>query len=573
MIILGISGLAHDAAATIIKDGEVVVAIEEERVTRIKNAWTFPIHAINLALTQANVSPEQIDAISFYWNDQSELFPAILNEFKQIFNAQIPTFKRIKKRITAAWTQKEIKKMIFKALFSDAKKCPPVFFLNHHLCHMTYSFLSSPFDTAAGLIVDGRGEFATVTAYECSYERFQKLFQINMPHSIGYVYAAVTQYLGFCPLSDEYRVMGLAPYGTPDAKLDQFFETLIQVHEDNITVNVEYCNYQYTEALDKDWLSDKAMRFLDEARNMNEDNIVHKAKVAYALQKRVEYALVNLAQFVYKITKNSNLVLGGGVAMNSVCNNKIASGTQFKQVFVPPAPSDQGCAIGSALYLHGTLAKAFNKQPNNTPFLGPEFSNQEIEAVLKSYKLHYSNHSNIASTVAQKITEGKICGFFQGRMEFGARALGNRSILGDPRDPDMRDKINEAIKFREKFRPFAATILIDYVQDYSESVVNSPYMSFVSTVIADKRKLIPAVTHIDGTCRFQTLTRNQNALYYDVINEFYNMTGIPLVLNTSFNIKGEPIVMTPTDAIRCFFSTGLDALIIGNYMVQKQEII
>lgn len=269
MIILGISGLAHDAAAAIIKDGKIVVAIEEERVTRIKNVWTFPTHAINLALAQADITSRQIDAISFYWNDQSELIPAIVNELKQILNPKIQTVKRIRERIYAAWVQKDIRKMIYKELFKNVKKRPPIFFLNHHLCHLTYSFLCSSFDTAAGLIVDGRGEFSTVTAYECSHEKFKKLFQINMPHSLGYVYAAVTQYLGFCPLSDEYRVMGLAPYGTPDPKLDQFFEKLIKVQENSISINMEYCNYQYTETLNENWLSDKAIKFLDSVQNVN----------------------------------------------------------------------------------------------------------------------------------------------------------------------------------------------------------------------------------------------------------------------------------------------------------------
>lgn len=569
MIILGISGVAHDSAAAIIQEGKIIVAIEEERVTRLKNAWTFPSKSIKLTLSQAGIASDEIDAIAFYWNDHSQLIPSILSELKQIFNLRIPTFRRIKNRFSAALMQNKIKKIIYKELFKNSKKKVPVYFLNHHLCHLAYSFLCSPFDTATGLIIDGRGEFATISSYECANNKFKKIFQINMPHSLGYVYAAFTQYLGFCPLSDEYRVMGLAPYGAPNPKLDLFFEDLIRVHNNTIEINMEYCNYQYTEALDKNWLSDKAISFLDSMLVENEDEMLHKAKIAYALQKRVEYAIITLVNIVHNITNNENLVLGGGVAMNSVCNKKIANNVKFKQVFVPPAPSDQGCAIGAALYLNQLLSKKFVKKQNNTPYLGPEYSAREIEALLNDYKLQYKRCKNIATIAAQKISEGKICGFFQGRMEFGSRALGNRSILADPRDPSMRHKINGAIKFREMFRPFAGTVLIEHAKEFSEDNIDSPYMSFVTTVVEDKRKLIPAVTHVDDTCRFQTLKREDNAIYYDVIQEFYNLTGIPVVLNTSFNIKGEPIVMTPTDAIRCFFSTGLDILIISNYMIEK----
>lgn len=568
MVILGLSGMAHDAAACLVVDGQVVSAIEEERVTRQKNVWSFPYRSIDEVLAMTDMKRDQIDAVSFYWDDRGSLLPAIFNELKQFTNAKIPTIARITNRVRAAWLQNDIKKIILK-LFEFHNKTVPIYFSNHHLCHVAYSFFCSNFESSAGLIIDGRGEFSTITAFDCLENQFSKLYQINMPHSLGYVYAAITQYLGFNPLSDEYYIMGLASYGKSIPEIDLFFESFIQIKAPHkLCINMEYCNYQYNEQLNKTWLSIKAINLLNSFRSSSEDMMSHSANIALSLQKRIEHVVLVLVNSVYALTRHNNLVLGGGVAMNSVCNKVIADQSNFKNVFVPPAPSDQGCAIGAALYISRKLGDGLKTTANN-PYLGPIYNDEQIEVTLNKFKLSYSKSNDISSLVAKEIAEGKICGYFQGNMEFGARALGNRSILGDPRDSEMRNKINEAIKFREKFRPFAATILNEHIGEYSENPIYSPYMGFVSKVKKEKQILIPAVTHVDETCRFQTLKRVDNSPYYDVICAFYSLTGIPLILNTSFNIKGEPIVMNPADAIRCFYSTGLDVLILGNFIIRK----
>ncbi|HVV69163.1 MAG TPA: carbamoyltransferase C-terminal domain-containing protein [Patescibacteria group bacterium] len=574
MKILGLSGMAHDAAAAVIVDGEVVSAVEEERVTRIKNTWTFPKNSVKEALRIANINANQLDIICFYWNDQSALWPAILYELKNSLNKRIPTLRRIASRLRAAFFQNQIKKMIIAEICDHQKNCsiPTIFFVDHHSSHIAHSFYSSNFESCAGLVIDGRGEYAAITGFDCSQQNLRKLYQINMPHSLGYIYGAVTQHLGFRPISDEYRIMGLAPYGKPDEKLQVFFDSLIQSkHPFHIGVNLQYCNYQYNEKLDAPWFNNEVINSLGSSRISDEEITDHHANIAFALQKKLEHSILTLVSGIKNITKNENLVLGGGVAMNSVCNNIVFEQSNFKNIFVPPAPSDQGCAIGSALYIYYKYNHATTRPNIQSPYLGPSYSNEQIKDTLDNYKLLYSEYPSL-DLIAEKIAEGKICGFFQGQMEFGPRALGNRSILADPRIKSMRDKINQAVKFREEFRPFAATILYDKMNDFTTKPVDSPYMSFVSKVKLDKQALIPAVVHIDGTCRFQTLKPSENPLYYQLIESFFKLTGIPLILNTSFNVKGEPIVMSPSDAIRCFFSTGLDCLVIGKFLVEKTAI-
>jgi carbamoyltransferase len=571
MVILGLSGIGHDAAAALLVDGEVVAAVEEERITRIKNAWTFPVFSVNEALSIAGLKTTQIDRICFYWNDKDNLLGAIRNELKYFFNPKMPSFARIKNRFRAVHMQKAVVNTIKKEFFSDESFLPKIEFIDHHLSHIAYAFFCSGFESAAGLIVDGRGEYSSISAYNCVANKFNKVFGVNMPNSLGFIYAAVTQHLGFAPLSDEYRVMGLASYGEENKKLDNFFDALIKTNKiPKIEVDLQYCNFQNTENLKEKWLSHKSYDFLGEPRSEEQELNSYHANIAFALQKKIENVIFELTNYLYTLVPNKNIVLGGGVAMNSVCNGKISLKSPFENIFIPPAPSDQGCAIGAALYSYNknNNSNQYIKK-NRTPYLGREYSDQQILEILKSYKISYVRPTNLMQSVAELIASGKICGLFQQRMEFGSRALGNRSILADPRNKEMKDKINVAIKFREKFRPFAATLLDEHSKYYIENYVSSPYMSFVTRVTAEKRDLIPAVVHIDGTCRFQTLRKKDNPFYYAIIEEFYKLTNIPLVLNTSFNIKGEPIVMSPTDAIRCFYSTGLDYLVIGSYILAK----
>lgn len=571
MNIIGLSGMAHDSAAAVIRNNSLVAAIEEERVSRKKNEWTFPTLAIQEVLSLADLRLGDLDGIAFYWDDVGQLLPAWVSELKAIASWRQPTLRRMSSRLRAARAQSQVEKNI-RQLF-ETNKIPPLRFFDHHLCHVSYAVKASGFDESAAIVIDGRGEYSTITFYDFDSSGLRKLRTTPMPHSLGFIYGAVTQHLGFRPSEDEYRIMGLAPYGVVCQDLTKFFESLIVLdRRKGIRINLDWVTYQYDESPRSLWLAKKAQAILGPPRLSAATIEQHHANIAHALQKRYEDALLFLVLQLKALTGRKKLVLCGGTAMNSVANGKLAAAGIFEQVFVPPAPGDQGCAIGAAIAFAGAQgSNDWDLKSFHSPYLGPEYQDHEIELALRERDLKYVRPIFLPEAIAHMISEGKILGFFQGRMEFGPRALGHRSILADPRIPGLQDRINGIVKFREKFRPFAASILASRVSDFFEEYLDSPYMNFVGRVKPDRREIIPAVTHVDGSCRIQSVNDEESHALAQVLKSFDAITGIPILLNTSFNIKGEPIVMTPAQAVHRFLDSGLDGLAIGPFITLKEK--
>jgi carbamoyltransferase len=564
MRILGIAGFAHDAAVAVVIHGRLVFAVENERVTRRKGEWTFPTTGIELALRRCDLKHSDIDLICFYWDDAGNLINALKNEAKNVPRFGASVLSRMRSRISAASSNREVVETL-RAIWPCA--LPRVEFIDHHYAHARYAYLVSGYETSACLIVDGRGEFATASVYDCVDGRLSLRWQQGMPASLGYVYGAVTQHLGFEPLADEYRVMGLAPYGNDDAALDAWFERLLSFDGNSLRVAPELIEYHRDERPNRPWLSAKAHVVLGSPRRSSEPLTPRHADIALAAQKRYETVFLELAEFARRTTGRSHLVLGGGCAMNSVANGKLTRFGLFENVFVPPAPGDQGCAIGAALaHVDHGIARVHAKH-NASPFLGPSYTAHELVDTLRRNKLAYSTE-NVIERAAALISTGRIGAVFDGAMEFGPRALGNRSIVADPRVAETRDRLNAVVKMREAFRPFAGAVFDDTMDAYFDRAVESPYMNVVVQVREHARALIPAIVHVDGSCRIQTLSRDQT-LFARLLQRFEEITGIGILVNTSFNIKGEPIVMTPEDAVRCFYGTGLDFLLLGECLLEK----
>ena len=560
--VLGISAYYHDAAAALLRDGEVVAAAQEERFSRIKHDPSFPRQAIRYCLDEAGISAADLDYVGFY--DRP------LVKFERILLTYLSTFPRSLFAFLKAmppWLRQKlwIRHEIRKALDYDG----PVLFAEHHMSHAASAFLASPFEEAAILTTDGVGEWAT-TAYGVGEgNRIRLVKEIHFPHSLGLLYSAITYYLGFRVNSAEYKVMGLAPYGKP-RYLEQFRE-LIDVREDgSFKLNMKYFAYHYGLRMTNTRLE----RLFGRQRRLPDDPIdpFHQ-DVAASLQAVTEDVLLKAANHLYRETGLKRLCMAGGVALNCVANGRILRETPFEELFVQPAASDAGGAVGVALFIYHTLLKQPRTWHWRDAYLGPGYEAEEIRRVLEKYGLPYEELSREAllRRTARLIADQRVVGWFQGRMEFGPRALGNRSILGDPRNPENKDRINLKIKFRESFRPFAPSVLEEKAKEYFELDVPSPYMLLTAQVRPDRRT-IPAVTHVDGSARIQTVSREQNPLFYDLLAEFERQTGCPVLINTSFNVRGEPIVCTPEDALSCFFRTRMDDLVIGPFHLAKENM-
>jgi carbamoyltransferase len=558
MLTLGINySQMHDSSACIVRDGELHFAVAEERISRLKHDSRFPQLAIQACLEFAQVRAEQLDEVCFGWQAAG---PVYRHDLKLYALGQWPitylNFLNSTRHFVSMWHQESGAKR-FALYFGETKA--RMRFVEHHLAHAISAYAYSGFEDAAVAVMDGRGAWEATSIWRGINGRLEHVLTIPFPDSLGLFYSQFTNYLGFQPNSDEWKVMGLAPYGEPGVKLDAFIDTgasPYRVHAKRIFGNGRGQFSEMSVALGP--------------RRVPESEIDDRHKnIAYAVQDACEIAMMNVVRMAVEKTRCRNLCLAGGVALNSKANGKIAASGLVDKIFVQPAASDDGVALGAALAPYLDRGGRLPNKAMRHAYLGPEFDDAAIETALRTYKLRYTALNNPAETAAELLAHGKILGWFQGRMEFGPRALGSRSILAEARDPEMNAKVNNAVKFREWWRPFAPSLKKEAAVEYLESATDSPFMILTAQVRPEKRNVIPSVTHVDGSARPQTVEKEINPLYWRLLDEFEKRTGVPVIMNTSFNLRGEAIVHTPTDALRTFFSSGMDALVIGNFLVEK----
>jgi carbamoyltransferase len=558
VITLGINySQMHDSSACLVRDGELLFAVAEERLSRVKHDARFPHQAIRACLDFAKLRADQLEEVCFGWQTAGPLYR---HDLKCYATGQMPLTYLNGLNSTlhflSMWHQESGAKKFTQQFGPTRAKMR---FVDHHLAHAISAYSYSGFKEAAVAVMDGRGAWEATSLWHGREGRLEPVFTIPFPDSIGLFYSGFTEFLGFQPNSEEWKVMGLAPYGRAGINLSAFIDlnsTPYRVHARQLATNGTAAYAHIAAALGP---PRKAESEIDDR---------HK-NIAYAVQQACEDAMRNVVRLAVEKTGCRNVCLAGGVALNSKANGKISAGGLVENLFVQPAASDDGVALGAALapYLDRN-----GKLPNKAMrhgYWGPSFDDKSIEAALRTYKLRSARLQDPASTAAELLSQGKILGWFQGRMEFGPRALGSRSILADPHDPEMNAKVNNAVKFREWWRPFAPSLKKEAANEYLESATDSPFMILTAQVRPEKRAVIPAVTHVDGSARPQTVEKEINPLYWRLIDEFEKRTGVPVILNTSFNLRGEAIVHTPTDAIRTFFSSGMDALVMGSFLVEK----
>jgi carbamoyltransferase len=561
LLTLGINySQMHDSSACIVRDGELLFAVAEERLSRIKHDAGFPRLAIQACLDFAGVPAARLDEVCIGWPRAGAAFRHDLRCFATgKMPANYLNFLNSTLHFLSMWHQQGGAKR-FTQQFGKVKA--RMRFVDHHLAHAISAYAYSGIADSAVVVMDGRGAWEATSIWHGHDGRLDHVLTISFPDSVGHFYSEFTAYLGFQRNSDEWKVMGLAPYGKSGVDLSAFIDPQgPQGHP-----------YR---AHTKRLFSSSSRPFAGIAELLgpprvpeSEINERHK-NIAYAVQEMCEIAMMSVVKMAMQKTGSRNLCMAGGVALNSKANGKIAVSGLVDRLFVQPAASDDGVALGAAL---APYLDAGGKLPSHAmrhAYLGPAFEDEAIEPVLRTYKLRYTRLDDVASSVAELLAHGKIIGWFQGRMEFGPRALGSRSILADPRDPEMTVKVNNAVKFREWWRPFAPSFKKEAAADYLESAADSPFMILTAQVRPEKRAVIPAVTHVDGSARPQTVEKEVNPLYWRLIDEFGKRTGVPVIMNTSFNLRGEAIVQTPTDAVRTFFSSGMDALCIGSFLVEK----
>jgi carbamoyltransferase len=598
--ILGISAYYHDSAAAVLVDGQIAAAAQEERFTRKKHDSSFPIHACRYVLEEAGIDYKELAAVAFYdkpflkFERLLETYHAFAPSGLQSFTTAIPVW--IKEKLF-------MKRMLAEELAKLGEGEPPVYYPEHHLSHAASAFYPSPFPDAAIVTIDGVGEWATTTIGHGRGKDIEIVSELQFPHSVGLLYSAFTYYTGFVVNSGEYKLMGLAPYGNPRSQRTADFRKKIETElvdirpDGSILLNMEYFEYATGLRMVKE---EKWERLFGVARRGGESEItqVHM-DMALAIQQVTEDIVLRLAATARELTGSRNVVLAGGVALNCVANGKILKAGIFDDLWIQPAAGDAGGALGAA-YAVWHIHQGQERQAKcpcdamSGSYLGPEFSDKDVRRTVRRHDAkarYYECFDKLAEDVAARLAAGEVVGWFQGRMEFGPRALGGRSILGDARNPEMQKKLNLKIKYREGFRPFAPSVLEEEIGEYFDLDRPSPYMLLV-TPIADDRKIplppgydekplyerlyfcrsdLPAITHIDYSARIQSVSRRTNPRYWGLINAFKTLTGYGVIVNTSFNVRGEPIVCTPDDAYRCFMRTEMDCLVVGNHLFDKKE--
>ena len=561
MYILGISCYYHDAAAALLKDGEIIAAAQEERFTRKRHDQDFPINAIRYCLKEAGITVDDLDYVGFY--DK----PFI--KFERILTTYMATWPRSYKSFLKAlpvWLRQKL--WIPSQIKQELEYEGDVVMIEHHMSHAASSYLVSPFEDAAIITVDGVGEWATSTVGKGKGNDIELFREIRFPHSLGLLYSAATYYLGFKVNSAEYKVMGLAPYGEPKY-VDKLKEVITWEDDGSFKMNMKYFAYDYGLTMTNGKFSELMGQPVREGESKLDQ---FHMDVAASVQKVTEEIVLNMANYAYKETGSKNLCMAGGVALNCVANGRVLRETPFENIFIQPAAGDAGGAVGVATYMYHTVEGNKREWEWKHAYLGPQYKTDEIREYLDKGNVPYKEltEEEILDKTSDAIIDQKVIGWYQGRMEFGPRALGNRTIIADPRNPENKDVVNMKIKFRESFRPFAPTVLEEKVSDWFELDKPSPYMLLVAQVREDKRE-IPSVTHVDGSARIQTINREENQRYYDLIKRFEEKTGCPVIINTSFNVRGEPIVCTPHEAYMCFMRTNMEVLVMDNFIMYKED--
>ncbi len=586
--ILGVSAFYHDSAACLLCDGEIMAAAQEERFTRKKHDLSFPANAVRFCLKEGGITAGQLTMVAFYDRPRAK-FGRIVQTYLDQAPAGLETFMRAMPLWLGGklWMEQEI--------WKELGCRPPVRFFEHHESHAASAYFPSPFEHAAVMTIDGVGEWATTTFGVGSKDRLEILSELRFPHSLGLLYSAFTYYLGFKVNSGEYKVMGLAPYGEP-VYAELIMERIIDLREDgSFAVDLEYFNYCVGNVMTSAKFHDL---FGDPPRSAESPLLQKHMDLARSIQAVTEEIVFRMARHVRQTTGEKDLCLAGGVALNCVNNGKLLRSGLFERIWVQPAAGDSGGALGAAYLAHchvlgRKLPKKGGRDLQKGSLLGPGYTEAEIRELLdrESRPYHVYSQKELFDVVADKIVEGKVIGWFQGRMEFGPRALGARSIIGDARSPEMQKRMNLKIKYRESFRPFAPSVLRSEVARWFDLNADSPYMLMVTSVAANKkisvpkeaeslqgieklnvvRSLIPAVTHVDGSARVQTVDDAASPVYAGLIRRFFEKTGCPVIVNTSFNVRGEPLVESPDQAYACFMRTEMDVLVLENCVLLKEE--
>tara|TARA_B100000519_G_scaffold16170_3_gene11951 strand:+ start:8142 stop:9920 length:1779 start_codon:yes stop_codon:yes gene_type:complete len=591
LIILGISCYFHDASAALISDGQLIAAAEEERFTRIKHDYSYPTNAIEFCLKKASIDASDIDYVVF--------FEKPFTKFERLLKTAIQGFPKTYWMFAQSMRTWLFDKLWIKGLISDHLKIDPknIMFSEHHISHAASAYYCSPFKESAILTFDGVGEWATTTIGKGTGGKLEIEDEIHFPHSLGLLYSAFTAFLGFEVNEGEYKVMGMAPYGKPKYVSEVY--KIIRINEDNsFWLDQKYLSFHYST---KKSFTKKMIQLFGEPRDANipfftkssgypsyfgdkpsnfEELSVynqHYADIAASIQIVAEEMILELATEACRRSGSNNLCLAGGVALNSVANGRILRETPVENLYIQPAAGDGGCALGAALYLwHDGLGNSENRFIMDHAYWGEEYNDDQISKAIDSSEFnaqYINNEDDLLDMTVDRLTSGKVIGRFNGRFEWGPRSLGNRSILADPRSNEMKDLVNTKIKFREPFRPFAPSALAEIAESYFElpnatDNMAARFMLLVTNVHEDKQDLIPAVSHM-GTARVQTVYKETNSSYYNLIERFGQSTGVPILLNTSFNVRGEPIVSSPNDALNTFRNSGIDTLVIGNHIVDK----
>lgn len=567
--ILGLNCSGFNSSCAFVRDGKVLFAVEEERMIRQKRTRLFPKSGIQYGFKKLELELEDLECIAIGWNPVVNLETfngAHANNLRflgELFCSAPLNLMSLQDRESGLHSSQ--------CLTLDNGKEIKIHYVNHHLCHAS-SFYLSQFEEASILTVDAFGEKQCCTFAEAKNSSIEQIWSQEFPHSLGAFYSTMTEFLGFRAQSDEWKLMGASSFGDPSRFLPKLREVFQLETDGGFELDLRYFNfYQFH----------RPRRYTAKLENLLEIEPLDPGlplqnkhyDLAAAAQLVFEEIYLHLISSLQKKTNGQNLILSGGSALNSVANGKVLQASGFSELFVPPMPDDSGISVGAALYAQNMILSKGSRVSMNNNYWGPEFSSDKIEKELNNYKISHKKTGSIESDVAKLIADGKIVGWFQGSLEFGDRALGNRSILADPRDPEMKDKVNKTIKYRENFRPFAPSVLLERANEFFTDLVETPYMEKVLKIKDSFKEVLPAVTHVDGSCRLHTVEKSINPKFHKLISRFEEITQVPVLLNTSFNTNGEAMVCSPRDAIRTFYSSGLDVLAIGDFIIQKEAPI